>query len=75
MRHVTSLSLSAAQAKQLKVTAKNRGFASVSTYIQHLIAEDHDLISEEELLKEIKRSQKEYKAGKSIYADSIADLL
>ena len=75
MRQILSVSLPTTEIKELKKRAKNRGFVSVSSYVQKLIQDDENLISVKELLKIAKKAQKEYKAGKSIRARSIADLL
>jgi hypothetical protein len=43
--------------------------------MQHLFQEDADLISESVLLKNVRVARKEYRAGKSIKATSLADLV
>lgn len=75
MRQVLSLSLSEQITKEIKKNSKQRGFKSVSSYIKYLFELDKNLISENELLNSIKVARKEYKQGKSIKANSIADLL
>jgi len=75
MRQVLSLSLPQQTTKEIKALSKNRGFSSVSGYIKHLVELDKDLITEEELWNSVQEARKEYKAGKCIKADSIADLL
>lgn len=75
MRQVLSLSLPAADVRQIKSLAKKRGYESISAYIKHLFKEDEDLISEKELLAAVREADKEYAAGKSVKARSIADLL
>ena len=75
MRQVVSLSLPATEVKQSKILAKNRGFGSLSAYIQYLLSAERDIMSEAELLKRVRKADKEYKAGKAIRARSIADLL
>jgi len=70
-----SLSFPSTQAKQIKSLAKKRGHNSISAYIQYLVTADKDLISESELIKTVKEARKEYKAGKSIKAKSLADLI
>ena len=62
MRQILSVSLPTTEIKELK-TRKNRGFVSVSSYVQKLIQDDENLISVKELLKIAKKAQKEYKAG------------
>ncbi|MBI5729072.1 MAG: hypothetical protein HY983_02435 [Candidatus Magasanikbacteria bacterium] len=75
MRQVVSLSLPAADARQMKNLTKKRGFGSVSSYIKHLFKEDADSVSEAELLKTVRAARREYRAGKSIKARSLADLV
>ena len=75
MRQVLSLSLPQPTTKELKKTAKQRGFDSVSGYVKYLFEADKDLISEEELLENIKIAEKEYKEGKCVKANSLVDLL
>lgn len=75
MRQVLSVSLPTADARQIKTLAKKRGYASVSSYVKHLFKADEDLISETELLKTLSHARKEYRAGKSIKAKSLADLV
>jgi Arc/MetJ-type ribon-helix-helix transcriptional regulator len=61
--------------RDIKQKTKKRGFDSVSDYIKNLVVADEDLISEEELLEDIRRGEEDYKKGKVIRADSIADLV
>lgn len=75
MRQVLSLSLPTTDVRQIKNFAKKRGYSSVSSYVKYLLKADDDLISETELLKTVKHARKEYRAGKSIKAKSLADLV
>jgi hypothetical protein len=75
MRQVLSLSLPEQITKEIKVSSKQRGFSSVSSYVKYLFDLDRNLISEKELLSSIKEARREYKQGKTIKASSIADLL
>ncbi len=75
MRQIVSLSLPAQTVAQIKTLSKERGFASVSDYIRELIEQDKDLISAKELLAMARKAQREYKAGKAITANSLADLI
>jgi|AntAceMinimDraft_17_1070374.scaffolds.fasta_scaffold36179_2 Arc/MetJ-type ribon-helix-helix transcriptional regulator len=75
MRQVLSLSFPEKTTKEVKILAKKRGFASLSSYIKYLVELDKDLISETELLKSIRESRKEYREGKSIKVESIAELI
>lgn len=75
MRKVLSISISDELEKEIKQRTKERGFNSVSDYIKSLLVVDEDLISEEELLEDIRSGQEDYKKGKVIKAKSIADLI
>ncbi len=75
MRKVLSLSMPAAEAVLLKKVAKKRGYNSLGLYVKFLFQADRDLISETELLKSARDARKEYRAGKSIKANSLSDLL
>lgn len=75
MRETVSISLKTVGRSALQKRAKARGFESVSTYVNYLICADDDVISEDELLRIIRKSQKEYREGKTIKANSISDLL
>jgi len=75
MRQVLSLSLPEQIAQEIKSLSKKRGFASVSDYIRQLIELDKDLISADELLAMAQEAEKEYKTGRTIKANSLADLL
>ena len=75
MRQVLSLSLPQQATKEIKSLSKKKGFSSVSSYIKYLIEMDKDLILEEELLKDIKQGQSDYKKGKCIKANSLTEAL
>lgn len=75
MRQVLSISLPATDVRQIKLLTIKRGYNSVSSYIKYLFEEDSDLISENELLKTARAARKEYRAGKSIKAKSLAALI
>jgi len=75
MRQILSVSFPQNFANETKKMAQKKGFNSVSSYIKQLVEMDKDLISETELLKSIKQAKTEYKAGKSIVANSISDLI
>ncbi|MCK9446329.1 hypothetical protein M0Q50_05500 [bacterium] len=74
MRKVLSISITDTLEKEIKRKTKLRGFSSVSDYIKNLLVIDDELISEEELLEDIKSGEKDYKEGKVIKAKSLADL-
>ena len=75
MRQVLCLSLPKETTKTVKSLYKKRGFKSVSTYVKYLIELDEELISEDVLLEDIKQARKEYKDGKYVKADSMADFI
>ena len=75
MRQVLSLSLPANTVRQIKNSAKKRGYSSLSAYVKYLFKADEDLISESALLKRAREARKEYRAGKSIKANSLAELV
>lgn len=75
MRQVLSLSLPVQDTRQIKISAKNRGFNSASAYVRYLLKLDMELISAESLWRSAQEARKEYKAGKTATAKSMADLL
>ncbi len=75
MRSVLSLSLDEKTITMAKKQTKRYGFENVSQYIRQLINNNDDLISEDELLRLGKEAEREYREGKTIKANSIADLL
>lgn len=75
MRQVLSISLPATDVRQIKKLTQKRGYQSVSSYISHLFKADENLISETKLLKNARSARAEYRAGKSIKAKSLADLV
>lgn len=75
MRKVLSLSLPQQTTKEIKKSAKQKGFDSVSGYIKYLFEADNDVISAKQLLKDVKEAEKDYKAGKCIKANSVAEAL
>lgn len=75
MRTVLSFSFPARTAQQIKSRFKQRGYKSASAYIQNLVAADEHLISAKELLAMAKEARREYKQGKTIKVNSLAELL
>ncbi len=75
MRSVLSLSLDEKTIKMAKRQSKRYGFDNVSQYIRQLISTHDDVITEDELVEDIKQARKEYKRGDFIKADSLADFL
>jgi len=74
MRKVLSISLTSEAEKEIKSKTKKKGFDSVSSYVKYLISIDDELTSEEDLLKKVEKAEKEYKKGKFIKANSMAEL-
>ena len=75
MRQALCISLPAAEAKQIKLLTKRRGYENVSEYVKYLFKADAELISETELLQDARIARREYKSGKVKQANSLADLL
>jgi hypothetical protein len=75
MRQVLSLSFPQQAIKKIKIRTKQRGFPSVSSYLRYLIDLDDNLISDEELLNDVKRADKDYKNDKCIKANSVSEAL
>ncbi|MFA5432582.1 MAG: hypothetical protein WC319_06875 [Candidatus Paceibacterota bacterium] len=75
MRKVLSISTTEAMEKKVKQNAKKNGFNNISAYVNYLFSMNDDMISEEELLADIKSGQEDYKKGRFIKAKSIADLV
>ena len=75
MRQVLSLSLPQKTTKEIKKSAKQRGFNSVSGYVKYLFEADNDVISAKQLLKDVEEAEKDYKAGKCIKANSVVEAL
>jgi hypothetical protein len=76
MRQVLSISLQKEKIKKIKTKAKKSGFESISQYFNYLFDMDNEnSISEKELESYIKKARQEYKRGKAIKANSIAELL
>ena len=75
MREILTLSLPPKTKQTIKKRSKMQGFSSISSYIQYLIKQDDDLISEDELINEAKKAKKEYKFGKLKELKSSNDLM
>lgn len=75
MREILTLSLPKQAIQIIKKTVKQRGFPTASSYIKYLLAMDSELISEQELAKDIARSRQDYKKGKVYKLKSLADLI
>ncbi|MFH1947439.1 MAG: hypothetical protein ABIJ23_04780 [Candidatus Magasanikbacteria bacterium] len=75
MRQVLSLSLPQQMTKEIKKSAKQKGFSSVSSYVKYLFETDNDVITTEQLLEDVKEAERDYKAGKCIKANSLTEAL
>jgi len=75
MRKVLSISITEDMEKKVKQKTKKGGFASVSDYIKHLLLVDESLISEEELLEDVRVAEEDYKKGRVVTAKSLKDLV
>ena len=75
MREVLTLSLPKEATKMIKKRVEERGFSTVSGYIQFLLDADDELISAEDLLKMSKRAERDYKKGKTYKLKSAFDLI
>ncbi len=75
MRQVISISLPPQQAAQAQRLAVRRGYRTLSNYIAHLIKDDTDLITEDQLLRSVKQARAEYRKGTVIHAKSLDELL
>lgn len=75
MREILTLSLPQATTKIIKKRVEERGFSTVSGYIQYLLDTDDELISAEDLLKMSKKAERDYKKGKTYKLKSLSDLM
>lgn len=75
MRQIVSLSLPAQTARKIKILSKQRGYKSVSHYVQNLVQADEDLITEKELLAAVRVAKSDYQKGNLVSARSMSDLL
>ncbi len=76
MRQIISISMPENMIKKLKNRIKQSDFASTSEYFKYLFeADNNNTVSDKELMAAIIESRKEYRNGKTIKADSLADLL
>lgn len=75
MRKVLSISVTDVLERDIKRKTKKRGFDSVSDYIKNLVVADEDLISEEELLEDIRKGEEDYKKGNVIRGKRLSDFI
>jgi hypothetical protein len=73
MRHVLSVSMPGEMVSHITKKAKKLGL-SISAYMQRLVMHDELLISEDELLEDIRITERERRAGKLHLLRSIDDL-
>lgn len=73
MRAVLSVSMPTATLRRLKKKAKDKEM-TVSAYLVRLVDEDEHLISEEELLEDIRVSEKEIREEKGVILRSDDDI-
>lgn len=71
MRQIINISLPQQMARELKANVKKEGFATVSEFFRHLMRE----WKINQLLREIKKGQKEIRVGKGKVLNSLKDLL
>ena len=65
-----NISMPEALRKQVEVAVKEGNYASTSEFIRHLLR----LWKDQEILKDIRQSEKEYKQGKAKVLKSFKDL-
>ncbi len=73
MRSVLSISIPPKKLSVLKKRAKSEGM-TISAYILRFVDEEEKMISEEELLEDIRISEQEYRDGKCKVLRSDADV-
>lgn len=72
MREVINISLPPAMAKEVRKAVKTGKYSSTSEFFRELIKMWY---SEELLFKDLQQAEKEYKAGKFVKLNSLADLI
>ncbi|MDD3998497.1 MAG: ribbon-helix-helix domain-containing protein [Candidatus Shapirobacteria bacterium] len=70
MRQIINISLPESMAKYVNNAVKKGRFASKSEFFRHLLREQ----SENDLYKELKKDQKEFKKGNGILLHTLKDL-
>ncbi len=75
LKQKLSISLPVKSIKLVKSTYKKKGFDSFSDYINYLIDLYENSLSEEEILEDVREGREEYRKGKAITANSMAELL
>ena len=70
MRTIVNISLPEATALEIKRSAKNRGFATVSEYMRYLVREE----KEREFAKELLHDRALFEQGKGKVLKSLRDL-
>ena len=74
MRSVLSVSLPAEKKKAIEWRAKKAN-KTTSAYVMYLFELEENLISEDELVAMAKKSEKDYKSGKTKKLEGLADLM
>ena len=74
MRKIITISLPEETQLILKNRLSDYGFKGPSEYVQHLIQQDSDLISQDDLLAMAKAARKDYAKGTLQKYDSLADI-
>ena len=75
MRKVVSISLPEETVSFIDAQIKKRNFTTKSEYFKYLVSLDQNVITEDELVEIRDQAIAEYRAGESIEAESMADLL
>ena len=75
MRDVITISLPKTTTQLVKKRIQKRGFRGMSEYVRYLFDQDSDMISQDELLKIVKKAQTDYKQGKLKKYNSMADIV
>ena len=70
MRQVINISLPQKMARELRVSVKKEGFATVSEFFRHLLR----LYNTYRLAEQIKKDRKDFEAGKGKVLRSLKDL-
>lgn len=75
MRDIITVSLTKEAKQALKTRVKQRKFRGTSEYIRYLLAQDEDVITQEELLTIAAQAKKDYKKGKLKKYASLAEIV
>lgn len=75
MRKVLSISLQGETIKLIDRQVKERHFPSTSDYIRHLVENEEEMITEQDVLKYASEARRDYKLGKTKVLRSLRDLM